>query len=119
MKKFLSLVIVIAVVLVAAITCPDKQAHKDAVMEEMNGAINSAISDKVGKLDSGLGSSLSKITSKVTSKVLGAAFDTAITVDNYFVFSVGKIDIDDKPKTVSIGAFGHVFTTFDANDLKL
>ena len=117
MKKILSLVIIIAVVLVAIVTCPDKQAHQDAVMAEMNGAIDTAIKDKVGLGDSDLEKSISKITSKLTSTVLGAAFDTAVTVDNYFVFSVGKIDIDDKPKTVSIGAFGHVFTTFDANDL--
>ena len=118
MKKILSLVIIIAVVLVAIVTCPDKQAHQDAIMAEMNGAIDSAIKDKVGLGDSDLGKSISKITSKLTSTVIGAAFETAVTVDNYFVFSVGKIDIDDKPKTVSVGLFGHVFTTFDADDLK-
>ena len=45
MKKILSLVIIIAVVLVAIVTCPDKQAHQDAVMAEMNGAIDSAIKE--------------------------------------------------------------------------
>jgi hypothetical protein len=104
--------------LVAVVTCPDKQAHQDAITAEMNGAIDSAIKDKTGLGDSDLGNSLSKITSKLTSKILGAAFETAVTVDNYFVFSVGKIDLDDKPKTVSVGLFGHVFTTFDADDLK-
>ena len=48
MKKFLSLVIIVAVVLVAIVTCPDKQAHQDAITAEMNGAIDSAIKDKVG-----------------------------------------------------------------------
>ena len=118
MKKILSLVIIIAVVLVAVVTCPDKQAHQDAITAEMNGAIDSAIKDKTGLGDSDLGNSLSKITSKLTSKILGAAFETAVTVDNYFVFSVGKIDLDDKPKTVSVGLFGHVLTTFDADELK-
>ena len=48
MKKILSLVIVIAVVLVAFVTCPDKQAHQDAVMAEVNGAIDTTIKDKTG-----------------------------------------------------------------------
>ena len=117
MKKILSLVIIIMVALIAFPTCPDKQAHQDAVMAEMNGAIDSTIKDKTGLGNSGLGNALSKISTSLASKVLGTAFDLTLTVDNYYLFSVGKIGVDDNPKTVSIGAFGHVFTTFDPKDL--
>lgn len=117
MKKSLSLVVIILVALLAFATCPDKQAHQDAVMEEVNGAIDTTIKDKTGLGNSGFGNALSKIGTSLASKVLGTAFDYTLTVDNYYLFSVGKIGVDDNPKTVSIGVFGHVFTTFDPKDL--
>lgn len=117
MKKVLSLVIVLAVALAAVVTNPNEEAHKEAVMKEMNNAIDTTIKDKAGLGDNDISNGLSKIVSGIASKVLKPALSLSLTVDNYYVFSVGKIGLDDNPKTVSIGAFGHVFTTFDANDL--
>lgn len=116
MKKLLSLAIIVALI-AAVVTCPGEEAHKEAIMNEMENSIDTTIKDKTGLGDNKISRGLSQIASGIASKILKPALALSLTVDNYYVFSVGKIGVDDTPKTVSIGAFGHVFTTFDAKDL--
>ena len=40
-----------------------------------------------------------------------------VSVDDYFIFSIGKLHYGAEEKTVSFGILGHVFT-FDSADLR-
>ena len=53
----------------------------------------------------------------IAARIVDAVVGQFMTVDNYFIFSVGKIGYDGKEKTVSFGILGHVFT-FGADDLR-
>ena len=106
--KYTTWIILIAIVVIAAITNPDKAMHREAVKDE----VKELVRDEIG--DSDIESFFGKI-------IVGALLDTfveqAITVDNYLVFSLSKMRIDNKDKVIGIGLFGHVFVSFNRDDL--
>ena len=112
MKKFLILLLVLlGIGGVAVATCPDKEAHKNAIQgvvkEKIDEEVNTGTeSNDLSVLLSGLGSSVS-----------GWIIDKGLTVENHFVYSIGKFNTGQETKTVSFGIFGHVFT-FSKEDLE-
>lgn len=111
MKKFFKALLVILIIGgVAVISCPDKQAHKDAITT----VINEAVHDELGinAEDDSLG-----ILSGLANIGAGIYLDTKFDVKNYFLFSVGTILHGAEKDVVSLGVFGHVFT-FDKEDVK-
>ena len=104
MKKFLfTLLVIVALGVVAALTCPDKQAHKDALVSVVNESIN----DRLQKDNlEGLGA----IVGSIGSGVAGAYFDNRLVVKDRVICSVGEIqNLSGEVKKVSFGIFGHVF----------
>lgn len=110
MKKLIVTIVLVGVVLLLAFTCPDKQAHKDAIDKVVSGVVDS----KLDELDSGTGDvltqGLSMLGSMFAAKMVDTFLDNRLTVDNYVVCSIGKIKLDDKTKTVSFGILNNVFT---------
>ena len=104
MKKLLfTLLVVVALGAVAALTCPKKQDHKDALMSVVNESINNRL--KEDNLE-GLGSIVGSIGSGIT----GAYLDNRLVVKDRFICSVGEIQaLKGEVKKVSFGLFGHVF----------
>ena len=116
MKKFLvALVILLAAALAAVVTRPDKEAH----MDQIKSVISNAVSDEVqGDSENETVKGLSSVIGSIGSGVAGFVLDSRLTVDNYYVCSVGKVkDLKGEQHTVSVGAFGHVFT-FGKENLK-
>lgn len=85
-----SLLIIAAIVITAIVTCPDENAHKQAVKEAIR---NEYI--KEGKPFGGIVGSLATAT---------------VISENCTVFSLGAISIPgSEPQIVSVGVFGKVF----------
>ncbi len=114
MKKLLVIILVLlGLGCTAVISCPDKQAHKDAIMAVLNESINDSL-DPDGTDTTGL----SQFFGSIGSGIAGFFIDKQLTVENYFVCSVGKISTPaGEEKTVSVGVFGHVFT-FGKEDIE-
>lgn len=111
MKKFLIvLLVLLGIGAVAVVTCPDKEAHKDAILNVVKEKIDEEVS-------AGSQNDLSNILSGIGSSVSGWIIDKGLTVENHFVYSVGKFNSGKEEKTVSVGVFGHVFT-FSKEDLE-
>lgn len=104
MKKFLKFLLVAGIVAVCIVTCPEKEAHKDA----LKSVINSALDDEIGKVSDNEG--INKVGSAISSFVVEIALDSKLEVKNYFVCSLGQFDTDEGVRTVSLGLLGHVFT---------
>ena len=110
MKKCLIvLLVLLGIGAVAVVTCPDKAAHKDAIQSIVKEKIEEEL--KVDA-ENGLGGLLSGIGSSVSEWII----DKGLTVENHFVYSVGKFNTGEEIQTVSVGVFGHVFT-FSKEDL--
>lgn len=113
-KALIALLVILAVAGIAVVTCPDKQAHKDAIMA----VVNEKIGDELGTPDNEnadtyeLLAGIASIGSHVGSWLL----DGNLTVKNNFVYSVGQLTYKGEAHKVSFGMFGHVFT-FSKEDL--
>lgn len=95
--------IVVAVVIAFAltVTCPTREQHCEAVA----GEISAAISQSSGA--SGFWGMFSNI---FASGVVNMAVSQFLDVDNYYLFSIGTINIEGKSRAVSFGILNHVFT---------
>lgn len=95
---------------VAVISCPDKEAHKDAITKVVNEAVQEELGVKEDDDSLGILKGLANIGA-------GIYLDNKFSVDNYFVCSVGRILHGAENDVVSFGIFGHVFT-FGKEDVK-
>ena len=113
MKKIITVLILIALVCaVAVVTCPDKQAHQDAIMS----VVNTKINDELQTEDTDL-QALSAWVGTLGSTLASSVVENRLTVKNHFLWSSGEFkDLEGNSSRVSVGVFGHVFT-FDREDL--
>lgn len=102
-KSLLKLLILVIFAAVCILTCPDKEAHKEAV--------NAMVQDKLKQeLRAGTDNNIEYAAGEFFGNLLTkAAVEYSLDVKNYVVCSVGKMDIDGKSVTVSFGILGHVF----------
>jgi hypothetical protein len=106
-KGYLTLIIIGAIVLIAIITNPPPERHKDAVKTEINKLMQKEISKEAG--DAGT-------TGQVFGTLIGGAVvdrmvDTMVSTDNYLLFSTTKVTWEGQTRVIGIGAFGNVFIT--------
>ncbi len=107
MKKTVIAIIAILIVGAAAvITCPDKQAHKDAIMSVINERINDELKTEDPEYQ-GLSALFGSLGTGIASRVM----DNRLVVKNHFLWSTGELqNLDGVYQQVSVGVFGHIFT---------
>lgn len=99
-KRIVLLAIPIVIAILLGITCPGKQAHVDAIHDEIMAYFNKkAEGDNEAKIYAALGAS-------IVDKVLKAK----LKVHNYVLFSTGELENNGNGKTISFGILGKVFT---------
>ena len=111
LKWIVVLLIEVALLALLVATCPSRDDHREAMV----GSSKDWVSDKVS--DSPLGSIFGELVKWAAGNGADLAIDQLLVVDNYFVCSVGHFNVGEKPKTVSFGILGHVFT-FGKDDIE-
>ena len=112
-KLLLFILIVVAVAGVCVVTCPDKEAHSEALKDLVNTVLTEELAEGENETDAGFVA----FGSMLGTGIAGIVLDNTLKVENYFVCSVGTITYDGKTKIVSIGILNHVFTA-DKEDFK-
>ena len=97
---FYTLLIIVIISATCVVTCPEKEAHTEALMEVFSEVVEEKMGDEmyeneVATLFSTLGLGIGKLFVK-----------NSIKVDNYFLFSIGKAG----DNVFSVGVMNHVFT---------
>lgn len=105
----LTLLLVAVVVAAMVFTCPDSRRHKEVVTNVMTETLND-MSASGSAADDLLTHGIRVVGDLLVGNVTETAIDKMLTVDNYFVCSIGKIHYDGKDHVVSAGILGHVFT---------
>lgn len=114
MKKILIAIIAVLIVgaVAAVLTCPDKQAHKDAIMAVVNEKINEEL-----KTDDDDWQGLSAVFGSLGSGIASGIVDNRLVVKNHFLWSTGEFqNLEGEYNQISVGLFGHIFT-FNKEDL--
>ena len=109
-RKWWITLILIAVLILFAVTTPDKYAHKEAINTEVSSAVTSSLVGKVG--------SWAVLGNIVVSKIVDLTLDSNIDVDNYLVFSLAKAELEGRKRVLSVGALNHVWVLFEKKDLE-
>lgn len=105
-----SLLIVAIIGATMIYTCPQQEEHKEKLSHLVVNAVNQVIERQLGSDNVLLAKGMQMISNSFLGSVVDTAIDNMLTVDNYGVCSIGKINYDGKDNIVSIGLFGHVFT---------
>ncbi|NLI37407.1 MAG: DUF4359 domain-containing protein [Bacteroidales bacterium] len=109
-KGVLILLVVLVAVFGVIMTCPDKSAHQNAITDKV---VNIIKNDSVASA-TGIGT----LGAGVITKFVDAAVANVVTVNNYYIFSLGTVHYGKDKVVVSIGLLHHVFCLFDKKDME-
>lgn len=107
MKKLLIILLVLlGIAAVAVVSCPDRQAHREAILAVVNDSIHEELKPSEDDLDG-----VALLFGSLGSRVAGYMLEDFLVTKNHFVCSTGALrDVDGSLRQVSFGVFGHVFT---------
>lgn len=93
----------LAVALVAIVTCPGKDEHVEKIAYTVSNVVDDGTK--------GFGKFAISLIDELTGKdIVKRSVDKVITVDNYCLLSIGKMEWQGKEHITSVGIFGMVFT---------
>ena len=93
----------LAVALVAIVTCPGKDEH----VEKIAYTVSNVVDDET----KGFGKFAISLIDEFTGKdIVKHSVGEVITVDNYCLLSIGKMEWQGKEHITSVGIFGMIFT---------
>ncbi len=107
-KGLLLLILLLLVVAVAFFTNPDKEAHKEAIIARSNQVIEEIITERNDMVSSAA-------WQLAGEQFLSEFIDSNVTVDNYYLFSIPKVNWDGKSYPMGVGAFEKVYVTKHLN----
>ena len=106
MKKLIGVVIVLFIAILMALTVPDMDAHKKAMMKAITEYVDEEAANK-GIPDN----PLTRFAKKTVTKAIEHVLSSKLEESNYLIFNTTHIEMEDETnKLLSLGMFGHVFT---------
>ena len=100
----ITLVSIAAIIIAAIATCPKKDHHVAFLTDR----INTIVTEELAQ--SGGGGDLAPLGLIFGNAIVVPLVDKTLTVNDNFLFSVGKIPVDGKERVITVGAFGHIFS---------
>lgn len=108
MKKSNIILIVFAtIILIAVLTNPSSEEHKQAVKSVINQVVQNSISEN--------GSDMEKLGILFGSSLAEKLIENSVNRDNYILFSITRITWQGKSKIIGYGLFGNVFLSEKVN----
>lgn len=105
-RRTIWIVAILALLVGMFMTCPDKAKHQEALSDTVHKALKSGAAEGETGLDKAMG----QLGSIIAGSISDAYISGSLTVDNYYLFSVGKMPVDGEDTAVSLGILNHVFT---------
>lgn len=107
MKKFLFLIVFLAVIAGALIaTCPDRNAHLEAIKSVVSKVANEEMDKQSNILTTGLAS----ISTMLTINMADTYLKSNLIIRDHTFYNIGYISYKDDFTMVSLGILNHVFT---------
>lgn len=115
-KNHIIILIILLISLVAVLTNPNQDRHKEVVKNKINLYLQKSM--KEGNADT---NNEGEKSGQAIGMMLGVVLvnqiiDNLVSTDNYVLFSMTKITWDGKTKVIGIGAFGNVYLTGKLDD---
>ncbi len=100
----ITLVAIVGLIVAAVATCPKKVEHVAFLTDRINVIVTEELEQ------SGGGGDLAPLGLMFGNAIVVPLVEKFLNVNDNFLFSVGKISVDGQEKTVTVGAFGHIFS---------
>ncbi len=117
MKKSHIIIALIGFVLViAAVTNPNQDRHKEVIKVKLNAYMQKAMSDKFSETDDEWEKAGQTFGMMFSGAIVDGIVANVVSSDNYILFSTTKIAWGGDTKVIGIGAFGNVFVNNELDD---
>ena len=117
MKRIhLTLIVIGIIVLVAVLTNPSQDKHREAIKSKLNAYLQQSMKESLKETDNEWEQAGQALGLMIGGAFVDRIIDNLISTENYVIFSTTKMTWDGQTKVVGIGAFGNVFLTSKVDD---
>ena len=115
-KSYIIYGIIGLILLVAVITNPSQDRHKEVIKTKLNTYMQQSLKSNQSGTSDEWAQAGAALGLMMGGAMIQNIVDNFVSTDNYVLFSLTKITVEGKSKVVGIGAFGNVFLTGKLND---
>lgn len=98
-------------IIVAVLTNPDDQKHKQEVRNKITSYLQKTIQENTDPKSQEEAAEFQALASFFGAKLADNLIDNMVSSDNYVLFSTTKITWEGETRKIGIGAFGNVYIT--------
>jgi len=115
-KNYVILGIIGLIIIIAVITNPNQDRHKEVIKSKLNTYMQKSLKDSHSETNSEWDQAGKALGLMFGGAIIDQIINNLVSTDNYVLFSTTKITWDGKTKIVGIGAFGNVYLTSQLDD---
>lgn len=97
--------------LIAALTNPNQDRHKEVIRSKFNSYMQKSMSEGLSETDNEWEQAGQALGMMLGGALIDRIISNIVTTDNYVIFSTTKITWGGESKVIGIGVFGNVFLT--------
>ncbi|HNA39509.1 MAG TPA: DUF4359 domain-containing protein [Chitinophagales bacterium] len=110
-KNQLIIVIVSVVILIAILTNPNQDRHKEVIKNKLNSYMQKSMNPEGDESENEWEQVGQALGMMIGGTLVENVIDNLVSTDNYILFSTTKINWAGKSRIIGIGAFGNVYIT--------
>jgi len=110
-KNYVALFAIGLILLVAVITNPNQDRHKEVIKAKLNSYMQKSMSEGLSDTDNEWEQVGQALGIMLGGAMIDGIISNLVTTDNYVIFSTTKISWEGESKVIGVGAFGNVFLT--------
>lgn len=104
-KSYLVVIIITLILLIAVLTNPNPERHREAVKTEINAYMQKTIKDNGSEAE---GQALGAL---LGGALIDRMVESVVSTSNYLIFSTTKVTWEGKTRVIGFGVFGNVYIT--------
>ncbi|MES2654901.1 MAG: DUF4359 domain-containing protein [Bacteroidota bacterium] len=110
-KNYLMIAIVSVIILVAILTNPNQDRHKEVIKNKLQAFMQKSMKENLTETNDNWEQAGQALGMVLGGALINRIIDNLVSTDNYVLFSTTKISWEGETKVIGIGAFGNVFLT--------
>ncbi|WP_291097840.1 MULTISPECIES: DUF4359 domain-containing protein [unclassified Flavobacterium] len=108
-KNHLIIWIITIIAVIAILTNPNQDRHREVVKSRFNSYILESLKEKNSKTSAQWADAGKTLGNMLGGMFVDQIINNLVSSDNYILFSMTKISWEGKTKTIGFGAFGNVY----------
>lgn len=110
-KNYIALFAIGLIILVAVLTNPNQDRHKEVIRAKFNSYMQKSMSEGLSETENKWKKAGQALGMMIGGAMIDGIISSILSTDNYVIFSTTKITWEGESKVIGVGAFGNVFLT--------